>query len=172
MSDLESNSSQPVQPVEEKDRTGEDKNLIEAETDALTGKDATANALVTELDAHDRYRLATLKFEADIEKLNVEVSALKIANEASQRRSLESGETHNLRKEYTDKLFGLILWWLIVVVTFILLSATAKPAFNLSDTVLVAFITSTTVSVLGLFVLVAKWLFPSSQKDDENKKND
>ena len=69
-------------------------------------------------------------------------------------------DLHATRKEYTSKLFRLIVVWLSVVVLFVFLSATLKPRFSLSDGVLIAFITSTTVSVLGLFVLVAKWLFP------------
>lgn len=69
-------------------------------------------------------------------------------------------DLHATRKEYTSKLFWLIVVWLSIVVLFVFLSATLKPRFSLSDSVLIAFITSTTVSVLGLFVLVAKWLFP------------
>jgi hypothetical protein len=33
--------------------------------------------------------------------------------------------------------------------------------FELSDAVLIALITTTTVNVLGLFYIVARWLFPS-----------
>lgn len=75
---------------------------------------------------------------------------------------------HDTRKIYTSRLFWLIVAWPSVVVLFVALTATIKPYFNLSDSVLIAFITSTTVSVLGLFMLVAKWLFPQSTKD-ENK---
>jgi hypothetical protein len=77
-------------------------------------------------------------------------------------------ELHRTRKTYTSRLFWLIVSWLSVVVLFVALTATLKPYFNVSDSVLIAFITSTTVSVLGLFMLVAKWLFPQPTKD-ENK---
>jgi hypothetical protein len=36
--------------------------------------------------------------------------------------------------------------------------------FTLSDKVLIAFITSTTASVIGIFIIVAKWLFPPPYK--------
>lgn len=36
--------------------------------------------------------------------------------------------------------------------------------FKLSDTVLVAFITSTTVSVIGLFIIAAQWLYASKKE--------
>ncbi len=106
------------------------------------------------------------------ETTSLELDQLKLKVQRLENDLKEAKDLHSLRKEYTDKLFGLILWWLIIVVVFVLLSATARPAFNLSDTVLVAFITSTTVSVLGLFVLVAKWLFPSLHKDGESNKKE
>jgi len=37
--------------------------------------------------------------------------------------------------------------------------------FALSDKVLIAFITSTTASVIGIFYVVAKWLFPAPPPD-------
>ena len=81
-------------------------------------------------------------------------------------------EVHDLRVEYTRKLFWLIVAWLTVVVVFVALSASLNTYFHLSDSVLIAFITSTTVTVLGLFVLVAKWLFPSAHKDESASKKD
>ena len=45
--------------------------------------------------------------------------------------------------------------------------------FHLSDSVLVAFITSTTVAVLGLFLTAAKWLYsaPSTGRHTADSKN-
>lgn len=88
--------------------------------------------------------------------------------QAKRADIVQEGELHETRKIYSSRLFWLIVAWLSVVVLFVALTATIKPYFNLSDSVLIAFITSTTVSVLGLFMLVAKWLFPQPPKD-ENK---
>ena len=105
-----------------------------------------------------------------VAEAEVESAQLDQASFLAETASLEIDRTkdelitardlHATRKEYTSKLFWLIVVWLSVVVLFVFLSATLKPRFSLSDSVLIAFITSTTVSVLGLFVLVAKWLFP------------
>jgi hypothetical protein len=73
----------------------------------------------------------------------------------------ESKDVHALRKEYIPKLFKLILAWLVSVLVFIAL--TAVGWFHLSDGVLIAFITSTTVSVIGIFLIAAHWLFPKSK---------
>lgn len=99
---------------------------------------------------------------ASIELIFIEIDGLK---SAQQRAS----EEHDLRKQYLPKLFWLTVAWLGVVVGFVL--ATSLKWITLSDSVLIAFITSTTVSVLGLFILAAQWLFASSRKPEAEKKS-
>ncbi|TGG96419.1 MAG: hypothetical protein ERJ67_00845 [Aphanocapsa feldmannii 277cV] len=79
-------------------------------------------------------------------------------------------DTYELRKQSADKLFKLIICWLASVMTFLFLAAfevnwywLKEISFNISDNVLIALITSTTASVLGLYVIVAKWLFPNDE---------
>jgi hypothetical protein len=190
MSTPNDNPSATSQPPEVAAHSGQDKQLIEAEKDALTGKDPAADVLATELDAAERYKIATQKFEADIKKLNAQVEALEIANETSKRESREGGETHELRKAYTKYLFTVTIAWLTSVLVFVILTGLKvnikfpvfvgrlfyyqeirlNPAsdcancwllyFSLSEKTLIAFITSTTASVIGIFIIVAKWLFP------------
>ena len=69
---------------------------------------------------------------------------------------------HGLRNEYIPKLYKLIVVWLLFVAFCIL--ATGFGFMKLSDSVLIAFITTTTATVIALFVIVANWLFPK-QKD-------
>ena len=102
-----------------------------------------------------------------------------------EREWREAGETHDLRKTYTTKLFFLTCIWLAAVLIFVAASAfrgvgltgTALPMigwnvgpeecsrciarfyFTVTEKVLIAFITSTTASVIGIFVIVIKWLF-------------
>lgn len=108
---------------------------------------------IAELQAANVQRSEPL---AAAEKVSLEIEGLK-------QRVKEATETHDLRKEYLPKLFWLIVVWLALVVAFVF--ATSIGLITLSDSVLIAFITSTTVSVLGLFMLAGRWLFPSSQKD-------
>ena|ERR1700755_1605749 len=93
-----------------------------------------------------------------------------LENKREKQRLLVEEDRHKLRIPYIDKLFWLTVIWLLIVIIFLILQATAKNYFNLSDGVLIAFITSTTVAVIGLFMLVGKWLFPSEQKEGEAKK--
>lgn len=79
-------------------------------------------------------------------------------------------DTHNLRLSYTGRIFWLVVAWLSCVVACVVLSGFKFYGFGLSDSVLVAFITSTTVTVVGLFVLVAKWMYPSGRETPDGKE--
>jgi hypothetical protein len=82
---------------------------------------------------------------------------------ATLRQQLrEAIETHDNRITYIGRVFGLVIAWLACVVLCVALSGFTAWGFKLSDQVLIAFITSTTINVVGLFVVVAKWLYPSS----------
>ncbi len=63
------------------------------------------------------------------------------------------------RGKYTSRLYWLMLGWMTAVYVVIVLSGFAALGFKLSDTVLIALITGTTANVIGLFVIVARYLF-------------
>src|SRR5713226_1052614 len=86
---------------------------------------------------------------------------LSYAAGAVEFRLQQEREIHDLRKEYLPKLFYLVCGWLIVVVLLVL--ATSLRWIVLSDSVLIAFITSTTVSVIGLFLIAGRWLYPQGK---------
>jgi hypothetical protein len=75
-------------------------------------------------------------------------------------------DNHRLRLAYTGKIFCLVVGWLVAVISSIALSGFSRSGFRLSDSVIIAFITSTTVNVVGLFVIVAKWMYPSGSHSD------
>lgn len=104
------------------------------------------------------------RLQVEYEKQTLEVERLRIDNEEARKKHAEGHDLHDTRKEYAGRLFWLIVGWLIVVVVFVLLTGFHLGGFTLSEKVLIAFITSTTVSVLGLFIVAAKWLFPSPEK--------
>ena len=104
--------------------------------------------------------------QIDDEKKTLEFDRLKLENKRLQSKLEEAEDLHKVRKRFTNRLFWLIVFWLLAVVGFIALAGLHVRGFTLSDAVIVAFITSTTVSVLGLFLIPAKWLFPSVDKDN------
>lgn len=75
----------------------------------------------------------------------------------SKRQNIEA------RKRYANRIFFLVSCWLACMLVVILLSGFGGYAkwFNLADSVLIALITTTTISVLGLFTIVVNYLFKS-----------
>jgi len=98
--------------------------------------------------------LPDLSLELEDHKLEFQLTCLE-----EDLKQLQ--DTHGLRLEYTGRIFILVCAWLACVVTCVVLSGFGRWGFRLSDSVLIGFITSTTVNVVGLFVLVAKWMFPT-----------
>jgi hypothetical protein len=77
---------------------------------------------------------------------------------------IEAQSMFKERRRYALWLFWLSVIWLIVILAFLLFAAIKTMFgidFELSDAVLIALITTTTINVLGLFYIVARWLFPS-----------
>ncbi|HLL72319.1 MAG TPA: hypothetical protein VK363_12835 [Pyrinomonadaceae bacterium] len=104
---------------------------------------------------------------AAAEKTQLENEELRAKVEQIYQTLKTNLDVHGLRIEYLTKLFRLIVGWLIVVICFV--TASSLKWIVLSDSVLIAFITSTTVSVLGLFMLAAKWLFNAPHKDEKKE---
>lgn len=81
-----------------------------------------------------------------------------------------NNELHNIRKTHLRHLFYLTCVWSGIVI-FILISQGLQRLwwlptcyfsalkFNLESSVLIAFITSTTATIIGLYTIAAYWLF-------------
>lgn len=79
-----------------------------------------------------------------------------------------------LRKEYSNKLYCLIRNWLIAIFVLLLIQGSlgTHGYFTLSDKVLITIIGGTTLNVLGLFAIVANYIFPKSSTNSKaTKKN-
>lgn len=116
-------------------------------------------------------------------RLQSEVEDLK-------QQLLERKELHDLRKWHSRWLFALTVFWVFILWGIVLVQGIGvlpwKPEgaseylkFSLEDSVIIAFMTSTTATVLGLYGIAAYWLFgkpkpkdeekPSEKKDDDSK---
>lgn len=157
----------PISPDREKQTSNE--SLTENKTaiappvaDTITLASDRLNDLFLEAE-----KTARQKATAELERREIENQKLKIQTERLKDENKRLVELHDTRKQYIGRLFWLIVGWLSVVIALVILNATLKNNFALSDAVLIAFITSTTVSVIALFVIVAKWLFPASDEKSE-----
>jgi hypothetical protein len=63
------------------------------------------------------------------------------------------------RGKYTKRLYWTMVGWMSAAYLVLLLTGWTVGGFTLSDSVLIALITGTTANVIGLFVIVARYLF-------------
>ncbi len=85
---------------------------------------------------------------------------LSLEDQKAQAELADLLQARGERKKYADRLFWLVACWLAVIGAMVLFSGFAVFSFQLSDLVLSTLIGATTASVLGLFVIVANYLFP------------
>lgn len=64
------------------------------------------------------------------------------------------------RKSYANKIFLLVVGWLVVLGVIVLLAGWRPGDFQLDTKVLLALIGGTTLNVLGIFTIVTNFLFP------------
>lgn len=63
------------------------------------------------------------------------------------------------RGNWGNRIFWLLLGWLIAVIAIVVLQGFSIAGFRLSDSIIIAFIGTTTADVLALGYIVAKYLF-------------
>lgn len=73
------------------------------------------------------------------------------------------------RKLYAFLLFALSFLWLTGI--FVILWFVGKKWLEFSDAIVIFLIGTTTANVLGLFYIVARWLFPQKSSGDKISKS-
>ena len=83
--------------------------------------------------------------------------------ETAQQREVLAGlvQDRQQRKKYSQNLFVLICVWIYLIITIVFMHGCRLMPFSLTEAELVTLIGSTTINVLGLFVIVARYLFPN-----------
>ena len=134
----------------------------------MTTQKASTSQLVAQAASHNK----PVREEAGLPDLEIDLVEHKLQYEVdSLRQQLqESVDTHNLRIGYANKIFWLVCIWLACVIVGVLLAGFHAFGFSLSDKVLMTFIASTTINVLGLFAIVAKWMFQQNGKTSNQYK--
>ena len=80
---------------------------------------------------------------------------------AAKREHIKGLQQDNQqRKLYANRVFGLLCGWVGGLFAVILLQGFATNMFRLSDNVLLALIGGTTVNIIGIFLVVVRYLFP------------
>ena len=112
--------------------------------------------------------------EFKYERLEAEIADLR-------QQQQERIDLHAIRRRHAWLLFMLTICWIVVIWLVVLLQGFGRwfgPMwemgskymylhFKLSDSILIAFMTSTTATVLGLYGIAAYWLYGSNKKTAE-----
>lgn len=108
------------------------------------------DALPDGADDNGKYLAEAQEFEEVAEALRLEDRRELLKDRKQDRRE---------RKRYAELVFRLVCWWLVGVLALVCCSG--LDALHLDETVLMTIVGSTTASVAAIFVVVAKYLFPS-----------
>jgi hypothetical protein len=139
-------SDTPLRKLEQLIKAAPDPTEPTAEQEALQAQGDDPNTPVTNLTTADL-------IESQI------ITGHELANTITSDEILRQRHLDELRDEYIPKLYIMMLAWLCFVAVCII--AVGIGWLTLADAVLIALITTTTATVLGIFIIVAKWLFPS-----------
>ena len=124
---------------------------------------------VAESSAEDKIDLSQ-----DLERLELRTRVTAV--EKLEHGLIEERSMLTQRKIYAFALLGLSVVWLCFIGKFMWhfgeVTVAPKVAGGLeikpvSDAVIIALITTTTINVLGLFYIVARWLFPQKATTDK-----
>jgi len=63
------------------------------------------------------------------------------------------------RKEFANKLYWFLLVFITCVMILVFVSGNKCLEFELSDTVLITLLTTTTANIIGIFIFVVRYLF-------------
>lgn len=102
-----------------------------------------------DLDPDPSLSLEDLKQKHDIELLKQELEELK--------------DTHTLRLKFAKSIFWVVVLWLLFVSIILVMEGFWLWDFSLSDAILITILTTTSINIIGLLVIVAKWLFPNGK---------
>ncbi len=136
--------------------------------------DAAAEAISPDYLESDLQALALQERQTDLQrKINEQAISLR-EREADLQRKINELQVEEVmldqRKRYAARLFVLSVFWLLAIGTFLFLAGAGM--LRVADSVLIALITTTTANVLGLFYIVARWLFPNRYSQDSSPNKD
>ena len=96
-----------------------------------------------------------LQSDAELKKLQIDGLKAQVEYYRTQVDSMKADIGQ--REKYGKHVFGLTIVWLLIVLTIVVLQALA--VFGLSESVMITLIGSTTLNIIGLLVIVLKYIF-------------
>lgn len=92
-----------------------------------------------------------------------------LENEHLRSSLLDRKQDRKERLKYAKRIFILLVAWISALGVIIAFQGFGFRGFRLSDAVVLALVGSTTISVIGIFLIVANYLFPRSSHGRDSK---
>lgn len=106
--------------------------------------------------------------EIELIRKRKEVKTMTVANKIRNEELENRRQDRAQRKVYADNLFTFLCFYMILVFFILYKSGSLYNSFELSDSVIIALITTTTANIIGIFAFVVRYLFKTP--DDKNNR--
>ena len=106
--------------------------------------------------------------EIELIRKREEVKTMTVANKIRNEELENRRQDRAQRKVYADNLFTFLCFYMILVFFILYKSGSLYNSFELSDSVIIALITTTTANIIGIFAFVVRYLFKNP--DDKNNR--
>ena len=104
----------------------------------------------TPVDAEKYEEIEKKRQEEDLKNMMLQNDGLMEENFSKRQE---------LRKDFADNIFRLVVYYLIIVFFLVFLSSSGTGSFAISDSVLITILSTMTINVIGLLVIVVRYLF-------------
>lgn len=115
-------------------------------------------------------RIKLSELDLSLERLEAGTDDRELYRQRVLRESLRTEELSDyldLRRMYGKWILIATLSWITAIIVIVFLQGFKIEGFSLSDSVLLTLLGTTIANVVGLFILVVKYLFPENKSKDK-----
>jgi hypothetical protein len=110
------------------------------------------NNSVEKLSSEDITRGIKLE-ELELKRLDVSLKREELNSQEQDRKQ---------RKDFSNKIFGLLIGFLSVTLLIVIASGIKPLCFKLSENLLITLLATTSADIIGIFILVVRYLFKAT----------
>lgn len=93
----------------------------------------------------------------------LEIDALQTENDIRKEELRSREQDRQQRKEFATKIYNFLCAYLSIVFFLVILSGASCVKFELTEGVVITLLSTTTANVIGIFILVVKYLFAAKK---------
>lgn len=99
------------------------------------------------------------KDDEEMLRKEAEIDALQTENDIRKEELKGRIQDREQRKEFAIKIYHFLCFYLSSVLFLVVLSATPLIKFELTEGIIITLLTTITANIIGIFILVVKYLF-------------